>query len=77
MVEFHLDLDGTGAEFSAGHCWLPKQIGPVIEAILHGIAADGSGEKRPVDAERDDRAWRADPSDGLRPTRALRKSWTP
>ncbi len=77
MVEFHLDLDGTGAEFGAGHCWLPKHIGPVIETILHGVAADGTGEKRPVEAERDDRAWRADPSDGLRPTRAIRKSWTP
>ncbi|MBZ5557625.1 MAG: N-acetylneuraminate synthase family protein [Acidobacteriia bacterium] len=77
MIEFHLDLDGTGAEFGAGHCWLPKQIGPVIETILHGVAADGTGEKQPVDAERDDRAWRADPSDGLRPTVAIRKTWTP
>jgi N-acetylneuraminate synthase len=77
MIEFHLDLDGTGAEFGAGHCWLPKQIGPVIETILHGVAADGTGEKKPVDVEIADRAWRADPSDGLRPTLAIRKSWTP
>jgi N-acetylneuraminate synthase len=77
MVEFHLDLDGTGAEFGTGHCWLPKQIGPVIETILHGVAADGSGDKQPVDAERADRAWRVDPSDGLRPTVAIRKTWTP
>lgn len=77
MVEFHLDLDGTGVEFGAGHCWLPKQIGPVIETILHGVAADGTGDKKPVDAEIADRAWRADPSDGLRPTLAIRKSWTP
>jgi len=77
MIEFHLDLDGTGAEFGTGHCWLPKQIGPVIETILHGVAADGTGEKKPVDVEIADRAWRADPSDGLRPTLAIRKSWTP
>lgn len=77
MVEFHLDLDGTGAEFSAGYCWLPKQIGPVIEAIDHGIAADGIGEKLPVEAEIADRPWRADPSDGLRPLRAIRSTWVP
>ena len=23
-VEFHLDLDGKGAEYAAGHCWLPR-----------------------------------------------------
>jgi N-acetylneuraminate synthase len=77
MVEFHLDLDGSGAEFSAGHCWLPKQIAPVIEAIHHGVAADGTGEKLPVDAEIADRPWRADPSDGLRPMRAIRSTWVP
>lgn len=77
MVEFHLDLDGTGAEFSAGHCWLPKQIAPVIEAIDHGVAADGNGEKLPVESEVADRPWRADPSDGLRPMRAIRSTWVP
>ncbi|HMF94602.1 MAG TPA: N-acetylneuraminate synthase family protein [Vicinamibacterales bacterium] len=77
MVEFHLDLDGTGAEFSGGHCWLPRQIAPVIEAIHHGVAADGTGDKRPVEAEVADRPWRADPRDGLRPTRAVRATWTP
>ena len=77
MVEFHLDLDGTGAEFGAGHCWLPAQIGPVIETVRRGAAADGTGEKAPVAAEIADRVWRADPADGLRPTRAIRSTWTP
>src|SRR6266571_2271307 len=77
MVEFHLDLDGAGAEYSAGHCWLPHQIGPVIEAIRHGVAADGTGEKNPVEAEIADRPWRADPADGLRPMRSVRSTWTP
>lgn len=77
MVEFHLDLDGAGAEYGAGHCWLPDQIAPVIEAIRAGAAADGTGEKRPVEAEIADRPWRADPVDGLRPMRAIRASWTP
>jgi len=77
MIEFHLDLDGAGAEYSAGHCWLPKQIGPVIEGIHHGVAADGTGEKKPVEAEIEDRSWRADPADGLRPMRSVRSTWTP
>src|SRR5262249_51793916 len=77
IVEFHLDLDGTGVEFGAGHCWLPRQIAPVIEAIHHGVAADGTGDKRPVEAEEADRPRRADPSDGLRPTRAGRAASTP
>jgi sialic acid synthase SpsE len=77
MVEFHLDLDGTGAEFGAGHCWLPAQIAPVIAAIHDGEAADGDGEKLPVAAEISDRPWRADPADGFRPMRAIRASWVP
>jgi sialic acid synthase SpsE len=77
MVEFHLDLDGAGAEFSRGHCWLPKQIAPVIEAIHHGVAADGAADKLPIEAEIADRSWRTDPSDGLRPMRAIRATWTP
>jgi N-acetylneuraminate synthase len=32
MIEFHLDLDGQGEEYSKGHCWLPAQIGEVIRA---------------------------------------------
>ncbi|MFZ4108556.1 MAG: N-acetylneuraminate synthase family protein, partial [Candidatus Planktophila sp.] len=33
VIEFHLDLDGTGEEFAAGHCWLPEQIGAVIRDV--------------------------------------------
>lgn len=77
MIEFHLDLDGTGAEFGAGHCWLPRQIAPVIETVHHGVAADGTGDKLPVPAELADRPWRADPADGLRPMRSLRATWVP
>jgi N-acetylneuraminate synthase len=77
MVEFHLDLDGTGAEYASGHCWLPDEIAPVIAAICQGIAADGTGEKMPVAAEAGDRPWRADPADGLRPMRSIRATWTP
>ena len=76
-VEFHLDLDGTGAEYEAGHCWLPQEIAPVIARIREGERADGKGFKEPVAAELSDREWRADPSDGLRPLRHVRANWEP
>lgn len=75
MIEFHMDLDGKGEEFKIGHCWLPDKIGSVIKKIKGGILADGSGEKVPVQSEMNEREWRADPSDGLRPLLKTRKSW--
>src|SRR6201996_1753796 len=42
-VEFHLDLDGKGAEFAGGHCWLPEEIAPVIARIRESLLADGKG----------------------------------
>ena len=77
VVEFHLDLEGEGEEFGSGHCWLPQQIGPVIEAIRLGEQADGSGVKQPAAVELPDRDWRADPSDGLRPLQSIRLAWHP
>jgi len=71
-VEFHLDLDGKGAEYASGHCWLPDEIAPVIARIREGERADGGGFKGPVAAELSDREWRADPLDGLRPLRHIR-----
>lgn len=76
-VEFHLDLDGTGAEYGAGHCWLPEEIAPVIKAVRDGLSADGNDEKSLQPAESADRDWRADPSDGLRPLKRIRASWEP
>lgn len=67
MIEFHLDLDGTGDEFESGHCWLPGDIRSVIAGVRAALSADGTGEKTPSTAELPDRDWRADPSDGLRP----------
>jgi len=72
LIEFHLDLDGSGAEFAAGHCWLPEQIAPVIRAVNDGFRADGSGIKAPARCERGEIDWRADPSDGLRPFKKIR-----
>ena len=75
VIEFHLDLDGKGEEFGAGHCWLPEQIGAVIRDVENGFVADGNGIKEPVPSELPDRLWRADPSDGLRPMKEIRAQW--
>jgi sialic acid synthase SpsE len=73
MIEYHLDLDGTGDEFATGHCWLPDQMREVIATVRAGERADGTGEKVPAPSERHDRDWRSDPDDGLRPLRPMRE----
>lgn len=72
-IEFHLDLEGDGAEYETGHCWLPERIRPVVELINTGLTADGNGRKVPSLSELSDREWRADPSDGLRPLLHIRE----
>ena len=74
-IEFHLDLDGEGDEFSAGHCWLPEQMKIVINSVKESFGADGDGVKQPAKSELPDRDWRADPEDGLRPLKSLRKKF--
>ena len=74
-VEFHLDLDGKGAEYAAGHCWLPQEIAPVIARIRESLAADGTGFKGPQPSELSDREWRADPQDGMRPLKHIRLAY--
>ena len=77
MIEFHLDLDGNGAEYKTGHCWLPDQIAPVIATIRTSAAASGTGEKLPGAVECRERDWRADPQDGLRPLMKVRsETWS-
>ncbi len=75
MVEFHLDLDEKGEEYKSGHCWLPKQIEDTIKLIDDGFLADGSGIKELMPSEADDRLWRADPTDGLRPFKEIREKF--
>ena len=75
FVELHLDVDGQGAEFGPGHCWLPGTAGPLIRDLKAGIEADGHGRKEPAPSEEPDRVWRADPSDGLRPLLEERARW--
>lgn len=81
MIEFHYDLDGQGDEAKGGHCWLPGQIAWVIQnlaksqagALARSHIADGDGQKKPRDSEAEERGWRTDPSDGLRPLLTTRR----
>jgi len=81
MIEFHFDLDGRGDEYAMGHCWLPGDIAWVIQnaqrahpsELRRSHPADGDGKKQPCAAERQEREWRTDPSDGLRPLLATRQ----
>ena len=75
IIEFHIDLDGKGEEFESGHCWLPKNIMEVIKNVNSGMKADGKNEISPSDSEKPDRDWRADPDDGLRPLKKIRKNF--
>jgi sialic acid synthase SpsE len=75
FVEFHIDLDGKGEEYKAGHCWLPNQISEVIANVNSGLEADGEEIFEPSTSEMPDRDWRADPFDGLRPVKKIRESF--
>lgn len=74
-IEFHIDLDETGAEYAAGHCWLPQQIGPVITGCQLSRIIDGEPHKQFAPSEASDRDWRADPIDGLRPLKNIREGF--
>lgn len=77
FIEFHLDIDKKGEEYKQGHCWLPNDIKKLIENVQKAIGSDGNGIKKPTPSELPDRDWRADPSDGLRPLKKIRKTWKP
>jgi len=70
IIEFHLN-DGE-----SGDCE-PGSWAPVSAAVLIGChqMADGDGIKQPQPSEMQERRWRRDPSDGLRPMKELRKEF--
>jgi len=80
-VEFHFDLEGQGEEFSGGHCWLPADITPLIAGnifdmtVAEAEACDGASQLGPTESELEERSWRADPDDGLRPIKEVRQPW--
>jgi sialic acid synthase SpsE len=80
-IEVHIDLDGDGYEAGA-HCWTPDSLRRLIGELREvpdddlgrlAQAVDGDGIKRPMPVEMPDVAWRADPTDGLRPLRSTRR----
>ena len=73
MIEFHFDLDGQGEEFGPGHCWLSSDIQEIIASLQSGFTADGNPQKVPTEREQQERTWRADPIDGLRPFKSTRR----
>jgi sialic acid synthase SpsE len=86
-VELHVDLDGQGHE-AGEHNWMPEGLAALAAALTAPADPadpaqsptpgpfDGTGEKLPQPVEQFDVAWRADPSDGLRPLRATRAAAT-
>lgn len=82
MIEFHLDIDGKGKEFNIGHCWLAEDICKIIYNVRRNkysldnvIEADGTDERLFTYDELEERQWRTDPSDGLRPLEHIRNNW--
>jgi sialic acid synthase SpsE len=85
-VELHVDLDDGRGHEAGEHNWTPAHLRALSHALAHpegdeAAAAtpnplDGTGEKVPQPVEEPDVAWRADPSDGLRPLLATRRRRT-
>ena len=73
FVELHIDLDGKGYEYKSGHCWLPKNAKELINFVKQDKLVDGNGKKKPNLAEMNERKFRADSIDGLRPIKRYRK----
>jgi len=76
-VSLCLDLEGQGHNFERGHFWLPEAAEDVIAGGFLPVRreCDGTGRVAPDMNEEEERQWRADPGDGLRPTLSTRKSW--
>ena len=76
FIEFHIDLDGKGVEYSKGHCWLPNQIADTINDCKKALESIGVSDSKIFSInEENERVWRADPLDGLRPLVEKRKEF--
>ena len=49
-----------------------NEIEPIIKSTKTFELIDGNGVKEPLFVEGNERFWRADPSDGLRPLKSMR-----
>ncbi len=75
-IELHIDLEGKGVEYGPGHCWLPDEIRKLKQLVDEGYISDGSVTLGPTISEQEERLWRADPRDGLRPIYSTRKAFS-
>jgi sialic acid synthase SpsE len=75
IIELHFDLDGSGWEEKEGnhHCWLTKDLEKMLFYINHEDDVEGKLYKKFSLVEKNERRYRADPSDGLRPLKEFRK----
>ena len=55
---------------------MPHNIEEIIKQIRDAEQTDGNGIKQPAPSELSDRDWRTDPSDGLRPFKSIRKTFS-
>lgn len=74
-IEMHFDLDGKGYEANVGHCWFKKESKILIDGIKKNHILDGVKQKKPSVVEKEERNWRADHSDGLRPLKKIRNNF--
>ena len=77
LIELHLDLDGRGWEEKEGnhHCWLPNDFRKMMSYLNNEKAVEGIMKKNYSREEFNERKFRADPSDGLRPLKKFRKKF--
>ena len=75
LIELHFDLEGSGWEEKEGnhHCWLPNDFKKMLDFINNEKLVEGSYKKRYSIEEKNERKFRADPKDGLRPLKKFRK----
>ena len=72
IIEFHIDLDKKGKEFKFNHCWLPNEMGEIINVIKKNKIISGKVKKIVSASEIIEKNWRADKNDGLRPLKKIR-----
>mgnify|MGYP003951913711 CR=1 FL=1 len=75
LIELHFDLEGSGWEEKEGnhHCWLPNDFKKMLDFINNEKFVEGSNKKRYSIEEKNERKFRTDPRDGLRPLKKFRK----
>ena len=74
FIELHVDLDDfKGFEGNVGHCYSIKQVKALIEHVKIRKKILGNNKFKILKLETNESDWRADPEDGLRPFKKIRK----